>query len=136
MSGIETHAQIKDANAFDAGKTIAKAQITVWPTDEWWKVYGDLQLDDLIARTIADNPTLLVARNRIALSQGVADSMHAETLPDISADTSIMRERFTALQYIPPPWAGNTVWNNKGTAVLGVRFGFVGAPRKVYGVRR
>jgi NodT family efflux transporter outer membrane factor (OMF) lipoprotein len=118
MSGIETHAQIKDANAFDAGKTIAKAQITVWPTDEWWKVYGDLQLDDLIARTIADNLTLLVARNRIALSQGVADSMYAETLPDISADTSIMRERFTALQYIPPPWAGNTVWNNKAQLSL------------------
>lgn len=118
MSGIDAHAKIKSANEFDTGKTISQANAVIWPGDEWWKVYRDPQLDKLIAKTIAGNPTLRVAKTRISLSQGVADSMHAETLPDFSADTSMMRERFTALQYIPPPWAGNMEWNNKAQLSL------------------
>lgn len=118
MSGIETHAQARDANTLDTGQAIRKAQAIVWPNEDWWKAYRDSQLDGLIAKTIADSPTLRVAHTRIALSQAYADSMHAETLPNISADTSIVRERFTALQFIPPPWGGNVDWNNKAQLSL------------------
>jgi NodT family efflux transporter outer membrane factor (OMF) lipoprotein len=89
-----------------------------WPDENWWKVYRDPQLDALILKAISDSPTLLAAQARVELSQAIADSMHAETLPDISADTSVMREKFTALQFIPPPWGGNIDWNNKAQISL------------------
>jgi len=113
MSGILPHAHTKSANTLDAGKSITAASTIIWPNETWWKTYRDPQLDALIAKTITDSPTLGVAQARVALSQAFAQSMHAETLPNISGDVSITRERFTALQFIPPPWAGNFDWNNK-----------------------
>lgn len=113
MSGIETHAQTKKANTLDVGQTVGQAGVIAWPNVDWWKAYRDPQLDALIDKTIADSPTLRVTQTRIALSQAYADSMHAKSLPNINADTSAMRERFTALQFIPPPWGGNVDWNNK-----------------------
>jgi NodT family efflux transporter outer membrane factor (OMF) lipoprotein len=118
MSGIQTHAQTRDADTLEVGKTITKANAIAWPNESWWKVYRDPQLDALITKTIADSPTLLVAKTRVEQSQEFTDSMHAETLPNISADMTATRERFTAQQFIPPPWAGNVDWDNKAQITL------------------
>lgn len=118
MSGILPHAHTKSANTLDAGKSITAASTIAWPNEHWWKAYRDPQLDALVAKTIADSPTLGVAQARVALSQAFAESMHAETLPNISGDVSVIRERFTAVQFIPPPQAGNSDWNNKAQLSL------------------
>lgn len=118
MSGITPHAKISAADKLDAGKIIARADATPWPTELWWKIYRDPQLDALLANTIADNPTLRAAMARVAQSSAIADRMHSDTMPDISGDTAITREKFTALQFIPPPWGGNTDWNNKAQISL------------------
>lgn len=115
MSGIEPHTKLIQANSLDAGKRITDSSTIDWPTESWWKAYKDPQLDMLITKTIADSPTLHVAKARVALSQAYADSEHAETLPNVGADVSITRERFTTQQFIPPPWAGHTSWNNSIT---------------------
>jgi NodT family efflux transporter outer membrane factor (OMF) lipoprotein len=116
MSGIKPQADLKDSKSLDAGTSIASAALTEWPNQDWWTIYQDPQLDSLVAKSITDSPTLKVANSRVALSQAYADSMHAETLPDLSLGGSISRERFTAEQFIPPPWAGSVSWNNSVTA--------------------
>jgi len=118
MSGIAPHAQSSDADEFDAGKAISCAPLISWPSEAWWAVYRDPQLDALITKTIDESPTFRAAQTRIAQSQAASDSLYAETLPNISADTSIAREKFTSLQFIPPPWGGNTDWNNKTQLTL------------------
>ncbi|MES2013157.1 MAG: efflux transporter outer membrane subunit [Pseudomonadota bacterium] len=118
MSGINPHAKTTDTNQLSVGKTITTAKTIAWPKEDWWKAFNDTQLDALIAQTITDSPTLHVAQARVSLSQAFADSMHAETKPNVSADASAIRERFTELQFIPPPWAGNFDWNNKATLSL------------------
>lgn len=118
MKGIEPKAQTIGANQLDAGASIAKAPAIAWPNEDWWTAYRDPQLNALIAKTIAGSPTLRLAQARVALSRAYADSMHAETTPNIGADLSVARERFTALQFIPPPWGGNFDWNNKATVSL------------------
>lgn len=118
MKGIDPQAKTTEANQLDAGKTISTATTIDWPKEDWWKAYHDPQLDSLVSRTITGSPTLRVAQARVTLSQAFADSMHAETLPNIGADASVARERFTALQFIPPPWGGHSDWNNKATASL------------------
>src|SRR5450830_560005 len=116
MSGINSQAELKDAKTLDTGTRVNSAAVIDWPNQDWWTAYQDPQLNMLVAQTISENPTLKAANSRVALSQAYADSMHAETLPDISLGGSISRERFTAEQFIPPPWAGSTSWNNSVTA--------------------
>lgn len=118
MSGITTQSRVGDANALDAGRVISSAPRIERPEGDWWTVYRDPQLDALVARAVAGSPTLHAARARVALARAVADSWHAETVPQVGAYASSFRERFTALQFIPPPWGGHTEWNNSVTASL------------------
>lgn len=118
MSGIHPQAQLKEGNTLEAGKTIASAAPIAWPHEDWWKAYHDPQLDALIAAALKDSPTLHMAQARTALAKSYAESAHAETLPNVGGDASFTRERFTALQFIPPPWAGSSDWNNMATVSM------------------
>jgi NodT family efflux transporter outer membrane factor (OMF) lipoprotein len=118
MSGIAPQAKTVQANTLATGKTFASASHIDWPAEDWWKAYHDPQLDALIVQAVSGSPTLRIAQARVTLAKAFADSMHAETLPNIGADASAVRERFTALQFIPPPWAGHSDWNNKATVSL------------------
>ncbi len=118
MQGIEPNAKATPVNSLQAGSTISTAPKIEWPAQDWWKAYQDPQLDALVATAVAGSPSLRMAKARAALAQAFADSAHAETLPNVGADASIVRERFTALQFIPPPWGGHTDWNNKVTTSL------------------
>lgn len=118
MSGIFPQATPTQASQLKTDQTIITAPAIDWPTEHWWQAYHDTQLDNLIAKSIKDSPTLHAAQARIALSKAYAESMHAETMPNIGADVSVVRERFTELQFIPPPWGGQFDWNNKATLSL------------------
>lgn len=118
MSGITPQSELLKPGKLDAGKTITQAATIAWPKQDWWKIYHDPQLDSLIAKAVEGSPTLNAAKARVALTQAVADSARAETLPNISGNVSVIRERFTELQFIPPPWGGHSDWNNKATIAL------------------
>jgi NodT family efflux transporter outer membrane factor (OMF) lipoprotein len=118
MSGINPKAKSTQAVTLKSGQAIASASHIEWPTVDWWKAYHDQQLDALIDKAVSDSPTLRMAQSRVNLVQAYADSMHAETLPNIGGDASAVRQRFTELQFIPPPSAGNWDWDNKMTASI------------------
>lgn len=118
ISGIEPQSRAMPADRLDAGKAVAGAPHIDWPEENWWRAYGDPQLDALVARGIAGSPTLRVVQARVRLANAYAETVHAETQPDVSLDASATREKFTALQFIPPPWAGHTDWNNEATVSL------------------
>ncbi|MCB4812035.1 efflux transporter outer membrane subunit [Methylovorus menthalis] len=118
MRGIEPQAKPVQASQLDLGNTVMSAAKIEWPTAAWWQDYHDAQLDALVARTISDNPDLKAAQARIGLAQAYADSMHAQTLPTLSGDTTMTREKFTELQFIPSPSAGHTDWNNRAALTL------------------
>lgn len=117
--GVKPHAKNIEANDLEVGKTISAAKAGIaWPNEDWWKLYGDQQLDALIIKTLSASPTLREAQARVAMSQAYVDSTHAESLPNVGAGADFTRERFTELQFIPPPSAGNSAWNNKMAASL------------------
>ena len=118
MSGINPKAKTTQAVSLKSGQVIASASHVDWPTIDWWKAYHDEQLNSLIDKAVSDSPTLHVAQSRVNLGQAYADSVHAETLPNIGGDASTVRQRFTELQFIPPPSAGNWDWDNKMTASI------------------
>ena len=116
MSGINPKSQSTQAVAIKTGSAITSAQHIEWPAVDWWKAYHDEQLNVIIQQAVIDSPTLRMAQGRVNLVQAYADSMHAETLPNISGDASAVRQQFTELQFIPPPSSGNWDWDNKMTA--------------------
>ena len=119
MKDIFTHAKAVDPNDLEVSKVIKEADISgFWPSEEWWKAYGDPQLDALIQRSFAESPTLKIAIDRLHLSQAFTENLHAQTMPSVNADASVINEKFTSLQFIPPPYAGNAEWNNKVTVSL------------------
>ncbi len=118
MSGIQTHATVIDANQMALGQDMRHQPHLAWPNDTWWHAYGDSQLDDLMQAALAGSPTLKVAQARLSLAQAFAEGRRAETQPTLSTDVSLSRQRFSALQFIPPPWAGNYDWYNSATVSL------------------
>ena len=118
MDGIGNHSHLLDPAKLPAGNALMTAEHVAWPNQQWWTACHDAQLDQLVARAIAGNPRLQTARDRIALAQAIAQGQHAGLGAQVSLDGSASRDRFTDLQFIPPPWAGNTYWNNSVAASL------------------
>ena len=100
------------------GHEIGEAPAMAWPSERWWQVYQDPQLDRLVEKTLHDQPDLKKATARVALSVAMAEQAHAATLPNIGGNVSSSRERFTEKSFIPPPWAGRFNWNNEATISL------------------
>jgi NodT family efflux transporter outer membrane factor (OMF) lipoprotein len=76
----------------------------------WWTAFGDPQLNALVDRALADNPTLASALARIRLAQAELSSSRAATYPQLTFDAQDLRERFSKNYIIPPPYGGSTAW--------------------------
>jgi multidrug efflux system outer membrane protein len=63
---------------------------------DWWKVFGDPQLDGLEQRAMADSPTLAIAAARLAQARATATATSAGLFPSLSATTHDQRLRISA----------------------------------------
>lgn len=115
MGHIVPQSQQMDANALGgAGEETGKAvEAANWPQAQWWKVYGDSQLDTLIDQALADNPNLRIAEARVRQAQAIAGGAEAATLPQIEAKTAMTYQLFSEHDFIPPPQAGHVDWYNR-----------------------
>jgi NodT family efflux transporter outer membrane factor (OMF) lipoprotein len=118
--GVSPSSQQLEPGKLDAGSAIRSMakQPSPWPLQEWWKIYGDPQLDRLVTEATADNPTMHIAQARIKISQALSGAAKAALFPYIQADASFTRELFTEQEFIPPPYAGNWAWYNLATVDL------------------
>ncbi|HJV67312.1 MAG TPA: efflux transporter outer membrane subunit [Geomonas sp.] len=91
-----------------------------WPSQRWWRVFGDPQLDRLVAQATSGSPTLRMAQARVAQVKALGGVARSSLFPALQADASFSRDRFTENQFIPPPYAGNWSWNNQ--AALGLSY--------------
>jgi NodT family efflux transporter outer membrane factor (OMF) lipoprotein len=96
----------------------ASAVDVEWPKEAWWRRYGDPQLDGLIDDALAGNPTLAVARARVARASAAADVARAALLPQVSGSGTIVYQRFSENYIFPPPFAGNWDTDNRLTLDL------------------
>lgn len=78
----------------------------------WWHAFDEPPLNQLMALALAHNPSLAVARARVAEAQGIARIQGAELLPNVSASGRVQAAHWTEHQFYPPPYGGNTTWNN------------------------
>ena len=91
----------------------------IWPDPEWWKHYGDDQLDALETKALESAPTLDVASARFESAKKAIDIARAESGVSLDGSAEYQRQRLSETGLIPPKFLGFT-WYSQ--ADLGVQF--------------
>jgi NodT family efflux transporter outer membrane factor (OMF) lipoprotein len=119
MQGIAGSAQMRDADALglpasaDAGTREAQP---LFAAPDWWKAFGDAQLDRLVEQALADNPGLRAAASRVVKAQSMASMARADDWPQLNGQLDAQRMLFQENYTYPPPYGGSQF--NRGTLQL------------------
>jgi NodT family efflux transporter outer membrane factor (OMF) lipoprotein len=106
--GLAPQAQRTDAATLAARASLADAKLAAatWPAADWWRRFGDPQLDALVSEALAGNPGTASARARIDRALALAASAGAALAPQASAGANVTRQRYSNNGIFPPPIAG------------------------------
>lgn len=120
--GLHTHAVAIDPQNVRAARSLSATPLSsaAWPRTAWWHRYGDAQLDHLIANALKGQPGLSIATARMHRAQALAQIAAASLSPQVGAEATSMRQRFSAHAMIPKPLAGT--WNSTNQATLGAHY--------------
>jgi NodT family efflux transporter outer membrane factor (OMF) lipoprotein len=91
--GLSPQASLRNANTLAADRTLAGATVSAaaWPSADWWKTFGDQQLNALMDEALAGSPTLGVATARARKALAAANVSHAPLLPKVNGGGSSTR---------------------------------------------
>src|SRR5438876_7131438 len=84
------------------------------PKGDWWKIFGDENLNDLQSRAAGANQELKAAVARVEQARATARVARSELLPTLNADSSYTRQRFSPNQV---PSFGDLTANNYRAAL-------------------
>src|SRR2546423_549314 len=85
MEGLSTRESMEDPNRLAAQKSLADAAVSAaaWPASDWWRSFGDAQLDELMQEALEGSPTLKIASARVRKALAVADMTNAGLSPRV-----------------------------------------------------
>ncbi|MBB4858485.1 NodT family efflux transporter outer membrane factor (OMF) lipoprotein [Novosphingobium chloroacetimidivorans] len=100
-------------------QTFARASAVAanWPQEQWWKAYGDPQLDALVAEALAGSPDVSAAQARVRQARGAVEITGADTLPQIGAQGSAGVTKQSYNNGIPPDFVPRG-WKSTGNLAL------------------
>jgi multidrug efflux system outer membrane protein len=84
---------------------------TGWPQAQWWRAYGDRQLDDLMARAMQHAPDLALAQARVQAAQQSARLAAAQAGVSINGQAQFTRQRMSSHGLIPSQFLGFNWYN-------------------------
>jgi NodT family efflux transporter outer membrane factor (OMF) lipoprotein len=111
---------IKKADDFGSSKSFA-APLTAWPSDLWWRAYGDPQLDALIEEALHNAPDLDLARARLTAAAAQVQGAGAARLPEVTASAEIAEAK-QSYDFLVPRQALPRGWNGYGAATLNMSY--------------
>ncbi len=134
MNGLAPEATSRDPNALASAQARSniKVDAAAWPRSDWWKAFGDPQLDRLIEEALADSPTLAIAAARTRKALALAQESQSALSPRLDASASTTRERFPEHGLIPPPFGGTTQTLSDLQLSLSWEIDFWGKNRSAY----
>jgi NodT family efflux transporter outer membrane factor (OMF) lipoprotein len=89
---------------------------------DWWRGFGDARLNGLVEQALAGSPGLKLAQTRVARAQAAVAGQAAADGPQLNAELSATRQRFSATSIYPPPLGGSI--RTLATAQLGASWEF------------
>ena len=120
--GIAPQGKALDANALATDEAIqSAAQDAHWPVAQWWRAYGDRQLDAWVELAVQGSPSLAMAAARVRQAKAMAGVVESAESLQINADTTLKRHNWPTDQfYGPGDLANSTTWDNN--AALGFSY--------------
>ncbi|AOE84208.1 efflux transporter outer membrane subunit [Pseudomonas sp. TCU-HL1] len=120
--GIAPRAERLDATQLDPGPAIRRAERdAAWPDAQWWRAYGDPQLDTWMHQALVNSPSLAMAAARVRQARALAGVVESAEQPQVSLDANLQRKRWPDdYFYGPGELARTTSWNN--TSLLGFSY--------------
>ena len=107
MSGIHSQSSLRDASSLGLPASDATANASTPAPAEWWRDFGDEQLNGLVAQALQNNPSLKLAQSRLARAQAVNEVAGAARLPQLNGGIDLTRQKYTANGAVPAPLAGS-----------------------------
>jgi NodT family efflux transporter outer membrane factor (OMF) lipoprotein len=92
-----------------------------WPGDQWWRAYGDPQLDALIEEALHNAPELDLARARLKAAAAQVQGAGATRLPEVTASAEIAEAK-QSYDFLVPRQALPNGWNGYGAATLNMSY--------------
>jgi multidrug efflux system outer membrane protein len=102
---------------------VSAAHGGAWPDPQWWKRYGDAQLDALEQKAIAASPSIEEAHKRFSTAVSAIDVARAAGGASIQANAQVQRLRLSEHGLIPSQFLGFT-WYNQGDLSLQFQYDF------------
>src|SRR5207237_1357486 len=107
--GISHRSTPADPSALQAEQSLGgEAPSGEWPAPDWWKRYGDPQLDALVGEALAGSPNMRLAQARLDQARAQAQVAGASLKPQLNAEASVNRQRFSENYIFPPPIGGSS----------------------------
>ena len=103
---------------------------------DWWRSFGDPQLDRLVRDAVAGSPSLDAALARVAQAQAVLSTRRADNGPDVTLDAQEQLARLSGRYTIPPPYAGSTRFVGSTAANLSWNLDLFGRQKAAIGGAR
>jgi NodT family efflux transporter outer membrane factor (OMF) lipoprotein len=95
-----------------------------WPSDGWWKAYGDPQLTTLIEAALQGSPNMAQARARVQKAEATAGESRAARLPTLEADGSYAEVKESLNQGFPPQFAQFLPRGYNSSGYLALKMGY------------
>jgi NodT family efflux transporter outer membrane factor (OMF) lipoprotein len=115
--GLAPAAQPTRPDALQASRSLEHASGATFPSQDWWKAFGDSQLDALVTEALVDAPSLAIADARVrqATAQaGLADAARKPTVGATAQYSGVL---------IPESVAGEELGGKyQGIVLLGMQF--------------
>ena len=120
--GIAPQGKALDVNTLATDEAIqSAAQDAHWPVAQWWRAYGDRQLDAWVELAVQGSPSLAMAAARVRQAKAMAGVVESAESLQINADTTLKRHNWPTDQfYGPGDLANSTTWDNN--AALGFSY--------------
>jgi len=77
------------------------APAAAWPSDGWWRAYGDPQLDALIQEALRDAPDLALAQARQDAAAAAVQFASATRIPQVTGGAALTEEKQSYNSLIP-----------------------------------
>ncbi len=82
-----------------------------WPQPQWWRAYGDTQLDGLIEQAMRQSPDLALAQSRVNSARQAARVAAAQAGLSINGQAQVSRQRMSDYGLIPSQFLGFNWYN-------------------------
>lgn len=109
-------AAAKSAANYETGSSFA-APAGEWPSEQWWRAYGDAQLDALIDEALRDSPDIAAASARLRRAEAFGQIVGAALLPQAGINASATEQRMS-YNYLTPKAMTPQGYNDYGRATL------------------